>query len=85
MLTLALLDLQARNVYLRIEDNSILREFEAAELSTLSTRKVDRDRVIYKSRRLIRPKRHGRLILCDFSEARFGKKTYTNDIQPYVY
>ena len=85
MLTLSLSDLQARNVHLRIEEDSILRHFEAAELKTPSPRKVDGDRVIYESRGLERPKRSGRPILCDFGEARFGKKTYTDDIQPYVY
>ena len=85
MLTLPLLDLQARNIHLRIEDESILRNFEAAELSDPSRRKIDGDRVIYESRGLIRPEKHGRPVLCDFGEARFGKKTYVDDIQPYVY
>ncbi|ATY59635.1 CDK4/6, putative [Cordyceps militaris] len=78
-------DLQARNIHLRIEDESILRHFEAAELSDPSRRKIDGDRVIYESRGLIRPEKPGRPILCDFGEARFGKKTYIDDIQPYVY
>ena len=73
------------NVHLRIEDDSILKDFEAAELSTPSPRKVDGEHVIYESRGLKRPKRSGHPILCDFGEARFGKKTYTGDIQPYVY
>jgi len=77
--------LQARNVHLRIEEDSILKEFEAAELRTPSPRKIDGDRVIYESRGLQRPKKPGRPVLCDFGEARFGKKTYTDDIQPYVY
>ena len=85
MLTPSLLDLQARNVHLRLEEDSILEEFEAAELRTPSPRKVDGDRIIYESRGLKRPKRPGRPVLCDFGEARFGKKTYTDDIQPYVY
>ena len=85
MLRLSLPDLQARNVHLRIEEDSILKEFEVAELSTPSPRKDDRDRVIYQSRGLKRPKKPGRPVLCDFGEARFGKKTYTDEIQPYVY
>lgn len=85
MLTLPLLDLQARNIHLRIEDESILRHFEAAELSHPSRRKIDGDRVIYESRGLIRPEKPGRPVLCDFGEARFGKDTYVDDIQPYVY
>ena len=78
-------DLQARNVHLRIEEDSILKEFEAAELSSPSPRKVDGDRVIYESRGLKRPKKPGRPVLCDFGEARFGQKMYADDIQPYVY
>lgn len=85
LLTLPLVDLQARNIHLRIEDESILRHFEAAELSDPSRRKIDGDRVIYESRGFIRPAKSGRPILCDFGEARFGKKTYVEDIQPYVY
>ena len=85
VLTPFLLDLQARNVHLRIEEDSILRNFEAAEVRTPSPRKVDGDRVIYESRGLESPKTPGRPILCDFGEARLGTKTYTDDIQPYVY
>lgn len=69
----------------RIEDDLILKEFEAAEVKTLRSRKVDGDRAIYESRVRKRPTRAGRLLLCDFGDARFGKKTYTDDIQPDVY
>lgn len=31
------------------------------------------------------PRSTGSPILCDFGEARFGKMSYTNDIQPYIY
>lgn len=85
MLTPSLPDLQARNIHLRIEEDSILEAFEAAELSAPSPRKFDGDRVIYESRGLRRPKKPGRPVLCDVGEARFGRKTYTDDIQPYVY
>lgn len=84
VLTSALPDLQAMNVHFMIEDKSILNEFEAAELSHPSPRKIDGDRVTYESRGL-RYERPGRPVLCDFGEARFGKKTYTDLIQPYVY
>lgn len=77
--------MQASNVHLRIEDDSILKKFEAAELSTPSPRKIDGDRVVYESRGLRWPKKSGRPVLCDFGEARFGKTTYTDDVQPYVY
>ena len=77
--------MQARNIHLRIEEDSILKEFEAAELIHPSPRKTDGDRVIYESRGLKRPNKPGRPVLCDFGEARFGKKTYTDDVKPYVY
>lgn len=78
-------DLQASNVHLRIEEGSILKGFGAAELRTPSPRKVDGDRVVYESRGLKLPKKHGRPVLCGFGEAHFGKETYTDDIQPYVF
>ncbi|MCJ1462040.1 hypothetical protein MMC07_000640 [Pseudocyphellaria aurata] len=78
-------DLQTKNIHLGIEDKSILREFEAAELKSPSPRKIKGDQVIYMSRGFGRPKNPGRPVLCDFGEARWGKKTYTGDIQPYVY
>ena len=85
VLTSSLPDLQARNIHLGIEEDSILKEFEAAELRTPSPRKIDGDQVIYECRGLRLPTKFGRPILCDFGEARFGKQTYTDDIQPYVY
>ena len=72
-------------MHLRIEEDSILKEFEAAELANPSPRKINGDRAIYESRGLKRPKKPGRPVLCDFGESRFGQKTYTDDIQPYVY
>ena len=84
-LILSFLDLQARNIHLRIEDESILRDFEMSEMKDPSARKIDGDRIIYESRGLKRPKSSGRPVLCDFGETRFGQDTYTDDIQPYVY
>ncbi|KAL8773705.1 MAG: hypothetical protein Q9209_001473 [Squamulea sp. 1 TL-2023] len=78
-------DLQAFNVHLRIEEDSILQEFEADELTDPSPCKVVEDGVIYKSRALRRPAKPGRPVLCDFSEARFGKNSYIDDIHPYIY
>ncbi|KAI9806285.1 MAG: hypothetical protein M1825_006400 [Sarcosagium campestre] len=79
-------DLQAFNVHLKIEeDETILQEFEAGELSSPGPRKIDGDRIIYESRGLKWPKDPGRPVLCDFGEARFGEKTCTDEIQPHVY
>lgn len=72
---------------LSVEDESILVNFEQAEISNPSNRKIIGDRVIYSSRDLEIPKMHGRPILSDFGEARFssslGKKW--EDVQPLVY
>ncbi|KAF4187740.1 hypothetical protein CNMCM7927_003686 [Aspergillus lentulus] len=68
-----------------IEDPSILADFEEQVKSNPSLRKISRDRVIYASRKLRKTKKHGRPILCDFGQARYGSNTYTGDIQPYIY
>ncbi|EME82206.1 uncharacterized protein MYCFIDRAFT_188967 [Pseudocercospora fijiensis CIRAD86] len=78
-------DLQERNIHFRIEDLTILEDFEKIEQASPSARKIDGDRIIYESRGLRMPKSTGRPVLCDFGEARFGKSSYTDDIQPYIY
>lgn len=70
---------------LSIEDETILSSFEKDELENPSPRKIDGDRIIYKSRELRTPKTHGRPVLCDFGEARMGSTVYHEDIQPYLY
>lgn len=80
-------DLQENNVMLSVEDESILVDFEDAERSSPSPRKVVGDRVTYLSRDLGIAKVHGRPILSDFGEARvisnLGK--HWEDVQPLVY
>ncbi|MCJ1398649.1 hypothetical protein MMC11_001850 [Xylographa trunciseda] len=78
-------DLQPRNILLDIEDKSILSELEEREKKIPSPRKVNGDRVIYTSQQLKIPGTHGRPVLCDFGEARFGGEGYDDDIQPYIY
>ncbi|KAI9037188.1 uncharacterized protein KD926_000761 [Aspergillus affinis] len=72
---------------LSVEYESILVDFEEAERSNPSPRKIIGDRVIYASHDLGTPKVHGRPILSDFGEARFisslGKQW--EDVQPLVY
>jgi serine/threonine protein kinase len=82
---LSLLDIQEKNIMLGIEDNSILTDFEESEKSNPSPRKIVGDQVIYASRKLGRTKHHGRPVLCDFGQARFGLTKYCGDIQPYIY
>lgn len=80
-------DIQEKNIMLSIEDKSILVDFEEAEISNPSPRKVVGDRAIYQSRKLGLPKKHGRPVLSDFGEARFGSEsgTYYDDVQPFMY
>ncbi|KAJ5933241.1 hypothetical protein N7516_007730 [Penicillium verrucosum] len=78
-------DIQEKNIMLGIDDISILADFEQAEKSSPSPRKIVGDRVIYSSRKLPETKLHGQPILCDFGQARFGSTRYCGDIQPYKY
>lgn len=72
---------------LNVEDESILVDFEEAEISNPIPHKVVGDRAIYCSRKLGIPKKHGRPILSDFGEARFRSDsgTYCDDVQPFMY
>ena len=70
---------------LGIEDESLLSEFEEAEKSNPSPRKVVGDRVIYASREFKRAKEVGQPFLCDLGQARYGSARYGGDIQPYRY
>lgn len=78
-------DLQARNIHLRLEDDSILKDFEQGEMENPSARKSHGAYFFYESRGLRIPKRQGRPVLCDFGEARSGSEPHVDDIQPYVY
>jgi serine/threonine-protein kinase SRPK3 len=73
------------NIYLRIEDKGLLPFFENAEMTKPSARKTIGPHTVYDSRGLLWTKNHGRPVLCDFGEARFGQESYTDDIQPYPY
>ncbi|KAJ5097783.1 kinase-like domain-containing protein [Penicillium angulare] len=80
-------DIQEKNIMLSIEEESILLDFENAEISSPSPRKQVQDRSIYLSRKLGIPKIHGRPVLADFGEARFGSECgmYKGDVQPFIY
>jgi serine/threonine protein kinase len=76
--------LKADNIMLSVEDAAMLNDFERAELESLFPRKaVDKDRTIYLSRSLRKPKdrNYGLPILCDFGEARIG---HTQESGPFV-
>ncbi|RJE23238.1 Protein kinase domain-containing protein [Aspergillus sclerotialis] len=78
-------DLQPRNILLGVEDESILADFEKEERCNPSPRKINSDYTIYTSRELGIPKQHGRPVLSEFGEARFGQQDYDSHIQPYPY
>lgn len=80
-----ILDIQEKNILLGIDNISILADFEEAEKSNPSPRKIVRDRVIYTSRKLKKTNKHSRPILCDFGQARLGSARYSGDIQLYIY
>ncbi len=82
-----ILDIQENNIMLRVEDKSILVDFEELETSSPSPRTITRDRVIYSLRDLGILRVHSSPILSDFGDARFctsvGKQW--EDVQPLVY
>ncbi|KAI9842414.1 MAG: hypothetical protein M1837_007159 [Sclerophora amabilis] len=78
-------DLQENNILLAIEDESILADFETAEETDPSPRKIEGDRITHTTRELNISKRNGRPMLCDFGEARSGQKDYDDVIQPFLY
>ena len=72
-----------------IEDMSLLKDFEKAEMEDPSPRKVvDGARIIYLSRPLGKPKsgKWGLPVFCDLGEARVGKVQETGPmVQPHIY
>ncbi|KAF2279504.1 putative CDK4/6 [Westerdykella ornata] len=78
-------DLQEKNIILGLEDDSVLKAFENAERQDPSPYRSYGDRIIYRSRALEMPKKHGRPTITDFGEARFGQSEYDDDIQPFEY
>ncbi|KAG6887367.1 hypothetical protein C0992_012606 [Termitomyces sp. T32_za158] len=80
-------DIQANNILLRIGDDSVLKDTEEDEIEHASRRKVTEQTTVFESRAFVGPV--GRLlssrdpfVLCDFGEARTGKNSYTEFIQP---
>jgi serine/threonine-protein kinase SRPK3 len=82
-------DLQESNILLQMNETTAeqdLDKFEQQELNSPCPRKIDGDRVIYASRRLVPPiYRYGPPVICDFGEARFEEYDNMYDIQPYQY
>ncbi|KAE8352212.1 protein kinase [Aspergillus coremiiformis] len=82
-------DIKADNLMLNVADQSILDDFERAELESPSPRKmIDSSRSIYTSRSFNKPKngQYGYPVLCDFGEARLGDVHHTGPfVQPHIY
>ena len=85
------LDLQASNILLRIEDETVLKDGEEAEIKGPSAKKITGKSVVFETRDLPGPlhrwigaKKSGP-VLCDFGEARTGKDSYTEHIQPAAF
>ncbi|CAG8213933.1 unnamed protein product [Penicillium olsonii] len=80
-------DLKTDNLMLSLEDSAILSDFATEERNQPSPRKViDESRTIYQSRQFRRPTNYGLPILCDFGEARIGKKHESSPfVQPNIY
>ncbi|KAK4989742.1 hypothetical protein LTR66_006998 [Elasticomyces elasticus] len=81
----AFADIKASNIMLTINDDTILQDFEKAEMEKPSDRKVYPDRTIYTSRQFRRPTVYGLPTLCDFGEARFGPVQEPAVVQPEAY
>lgn len=85
-----MLDLKTDNLMLSLEDNTMLVDFSKAGVEQPSPRKkIDESRIIYKSRPFRRPvggKGYGLPVLCDFGEARIGKRHESGPfVQPHIY
>lgn len=81
-------DIKLSNIMLQIMDTSVLTAFKEEERTAPTIRKViDTERTIYQSRELKHPERHafGLPVLCDFGEARVGRRFSYEEIQPEVY
>jgi serine/threonine-protein kinase SRPK3 len=79
------LDLKLPNIMLRIEDQSVLTDYENGDPA--QTKVIDKDRTIYASHPLREPHGHayGPPVLSDFGEARIGPSHSPAHIQPEVY
>ncbi|KAL1872036.1 hypothetical protein VTK73DRAFT_1704 [Phialemonium thermophilum] len=83
-------DITIDNIMLSVEDETMFADFEEAERTNPSPRKVvDSSRTIYRSRRFRPPaswENCGLPVLCDFGEARVGTTQETGPfVQPHVY
>jgi len=80
-------DLQAKNVIISSNDDSIFEEWDKEEQTEPNARKFKDDKVVYQSRSVSSPaniRKFGFPILSDFGEARIGD-SHRGIIQPDIY
>ncbi|KAH0578851.1 hypothetical protein H2248_003043 [Termitomyces sp. 'cryptogamus'] len=78
-------DVQAKNVILRIADESVLKAGEESEIEHPSARKITEQAAVFETRPYtgsVKPWIGDSVVLCDFGEARTGKEFYTGLAQP---
>ncbi|KAG4436290.1 hypothetical protein IFR05_008230 [Cadophora sp. M221] len=81
------IDINPSNIMLTVDDESVLDDFERAEMEEPSpTKVINNVRIIYGSRKLGLPKDSlwGQPVLCGFGEARIGG-SHSGLIQPELY
>ncbi|KAF5327179.1 hypothetical protein D9619_004395 [Psilocybe cf. subviscida] len=83
-------DIQASNILLGLENETVLSDMEKAELKRPSSRKITDQTVIFKTIDSTGPLKRWasdrcKPVLCDFGEARTGQSSYTEFIQPAPY
>ncbi|KAH8913606.1 kinase-like protein, partial [Atractiella rhizophila] len=78
-------DLQPKNILCRVEDPALLEAYEEEEFQDMPTpRKIDGDRIIYRSRPLRLSL--GLPVLVDYGEVRFADQgPFSEDIMPIMY
>lgn len=78
-------DLSAGNIFMYIEDGSLLEKFIKEEQDHPSPRKEINGYSLYISRRFGMPKAFGLPVLGDFGAAVFGDVEHLENVQPDVY
>ncbi|KAG6827137.1 hypothetical protein H0H92_013055 [Tricholoma furcatifolium] len=83
-------DLQARNILFQLQDPTVFREAEEAEVQHPSSRKITDQATIFETRKLPGDKtrwlgKKSEPVLCDFGLAHTGKTSHTGIVQPDVY
>lgn len=74
------------NIHCQLDqDDPSLHAFEEAALAHPVDRKVDGERILYRTPAMMMPEKLGRPILCDFGEAVFGQPDFIGLLQPTAF